>query len=292
MEELTIILVRGLGLGAMYALLAMSLNAIHRATGIFNFAQGMLFVVGGIIAALAMPTTPNPYMWIALLPVAAAVLALAMAAQGYMTLLPLHSSVEQHSWLVSTLAVSVLIGAVILLIQGNNQVLTTSQFPSFPLFGTRTPAPYILTIVAALLWYAALRWFHSRTLTGLSISAIAQDLEAACAAGLRVRRLQVLAFGISGLIVGTAGFISAPIVALANDSGLAYVTNGFVAAVVGGIGNDTGALLGGALVGVISMYAAFVYGGEFQNVVTLGLLVAVLMIRPEGIFGTPAARKV
>ncbi|WP_417426868.1 branched-chain amino acid ABC transporter permease [Hoeflea sp.] len=292
MEELTIILVRGLGLGGMYALIAMSMNAIHRATGIFNFAQGMLFVVAGIFAALAMPDVPNPYLWVAVLPVAAIVLAVIMMVQGYLTLLPLKSSVDQHSWLVSTLAVSVVIGAVILLIQGNNQMLTTSQFPSFPVFGTRTPAPYMLTIGAALMWYVALRWFHSKTLTGLSISAIAQDMDAASAAGLRVRRLQIMAFGISGLIIGTAGFISAPIIALANDSGLTYVTNGFVAAVVGGIGNDTGALLGGALVGVLSMYTAFVYGGEFQNVVTLGILVAVLMVRPEGIFGTPAARKV
>lgn len=292
MEDITIILVRGLGIGGMYALIAMSLNAIHRATGIFNFAQGMLFVVAGIVAALSMPSIPNPYLWIVMLPVAAVILAIVMMVQGYITLLPLKSSVDQHSWLVSTLAVSVLIGAVILLIQGNNQILTTSQFPSFPVFGTHTPAPYMLTVVAALIWYVLLRWFHSKTLTGLSISAIAQDMDAARAAGLRVRRLQVMAFGISGLIIGSAGFISAPIAALANDSGLAYVTNGFVAAVVGGIGNDTGALLGGALVGVLSMYAAFVYGGEFQNVVTLGILIAVLMIRPEGIFGAPAARKV
>ena len=292
MQEMAIILIRGVGLGAMYALLAMSLNAIHRATGIFNFAQGMLFVVAGMIAALTMPQVPNPTLWFAVLPLAAAVLAIAMAAQGFVILLPLRSSVEQHSWLVSTLAISVLIGAVILLIQGNNQVLTTSQFRSFLVFGTRTPAPYILLMVAAVVWYVALRWFHSRTLTGLSISAIAQDLDAASAAGLRVRRLQIMAFGISGLIVGSTGYIAAPIIALANDSGLAYVTNGFVAAVVGGIGSDTGALIGGVLVGVISMYAAFVYGGEFQNVVTLGLLVLVLMVRPEGIFGTPAARKV
>src|SRR3954466_515852 len=292
MEELAVIIVRGLGLGAVYALVAMSLNAVHRASGIFNFAQGSMLVLGGMIAARYMPNVPDPYRWLLFLPVATIALAAIMTIQGYITLLPLRSSVEQHSWLVSTLAVSVLIGAVILLIQGNAQMLTTSQFPSFPVFGTRTPAPYIMTIILALLWYVALHWFHSRTLTGLSISAVAQDLDAARAAGLRVRRLQLLAFCISGLIIGSTGFTAAPILALANDSGVAYVTNGFVAAVVGGIGNDLGALLGGALVGVLSMYTAFAYGGEFQNVVTLGLLVAVLMIKPEGLFGTPAARKV
>lgn len=292
MEELAVIVTRGLGLGAVFALVAMSLNAVHRASGIFNFAQGAMMVLGGIIAARYMPSVPDPYRWFLFLPVATIALGAVMTVQGYITLLPLRSSIEQHSWLVSTLAVSVLIGAVILLIQGNAQMLTTSQFPSFPVFGTRTPAPYIMTIVLALIWYVFLHWFHSRTLTGLSISAVAQDLDAARAAGLRVRRLQMLAFAISGLIIGSTGFTAAPILALANDSGVAYVTNGFVAAVVGGIGNDTGALLGGALVGVLSMYTAFAYGGEFQNVVTLGLLVAVLMIKPEGLFGTPAARKV
>jgi branched-chain amino acid transport system permease protein len=291
-EDLSIVLVRGLGLGAIFALVAMSLNAIHRASGIFNFAQGSMFVLGGIVAAFYMPSVPDPYRWMLFLPIAAGLLAVVMAVQGFITLLPLRSSVEQHSWLVSTLAVSVVIGAVILLIQGNSQILTKSQFPSFPVFGTRTPAPYIMSVALALLWYGALRWFHRYTLTGLSISAVAQDLDAARAAGLRVMRLQLLAFGISGLIVGSAGFTAAPIVALANDSGIAYSTNGFVAAVVGGIGNDTGALLGGALVGILSMYTAYAYGGEFQNAVTLGLLVVVLMIRPEGLFGTPAARRV
>ena len=292
MQELAVILVRGLGIGAVFALIAFSLNAVHRASGIFNFAQGAMMVLGGIVAARYMPNVPDPYRWFLFLPIATIALGVVMTMQGYITLLPLRSSVEQHSWLVSTLAVSVLIGAVILLMQGNSQILTTSQFPSFPLLGTRTPAPYLMTIILALIWYVVLRWFHSSTLTGLSISAVAQDLDAARAAGLRVRRLQLLAFCISGLIIGSTGFTAAPILALANDSGVAYVTNGFVAAVVGGIGNDTGALIGGALVGVLSMYTAFAYGGEFQNVVTLGLLVAVLMIKPEGLFGTPAARKV
>jgi branched-chain amino acid transport system permease protein len=156
----------------------------------------------------------------------------------------------------------------------------------------RTPAPYLFTIVLALAWYVALRWFHARTLTGLAISAIAQDLDAARAAGLRVRRLQVIAFAISGMIVGSAGFVAAPIIAIANDSGIAYVLNGFVAAVVGGLGSNLGALVGGGLVGVASMYAAFEYGGEFQNAVSLALLIFVLMLRPQGLFGRPAARRV
>jgi branched-chain amino acid transport system permease protein len=291
-EELPIILVRGLGLGAIFALVAMSFNIVHSSSGILNFAQGNLFVLGGLFAFLFMPGEPNISLWFVLLPLAALALGLLLAIQGYVTLLPLRSSVEQHSWLITTLAASVIIGAILLIVQGTTQQSVRSPFPSFMIAGTRTPAPYGILIALAIFWWLALRWFLSRTLTGLAISAIAQDLDAARAAGIRVRRLQVLAFAISGLIVGSAGFVAAPVIAIANDSGIAYVLNGFVAAVVGGLGSNLGALIGGALVGIASMYAAFQYGGEFQNAVSLALLVAVLMVRPQGLFGRPAARRV
>ncbi len=292
MEELTIILVRGLGLGAIFALVAMSFNIVHGSSGILNFAQGNLFVLGGLFAYVVLPTTPTPFAWLVWLPAAGLVLAALVAVQGWVTLLPLRSSIEQHSWLITTLAASVIIGAVILLTLGTMQSTVRSPFASISVLGARTPASYLLVIGLAVAWYVGLRWFLSRTLTGLAISAIAQDLDAARAAGIRVRRLQVVAFAISGLIVGTAGYVAAPVIAIANDSGIAYVLNGFVAAVVGGLGSNLGALVGGALVGVASMYAAYEYGGEFQNAMSMALLIGVLMVRPQGLFGRPAARRV
>src|SRR3981189_824954 len=106
-----------------------------------------------------------------MLPVAALLLAALMAFQGYITLLPLRSSVEQHSWLVSTLAASVVISAVILLFQGNSPLISRSHFSNFNIFGIRTPAAYVFAIILALFWYLALSWFHKRTLAGLSINA-------------------------------------------------------------------------------------------------------------------------
>jgi branched-chain amino acid transport system permease protein len=292
MDEAFLILVRGLGLGAIFALVAMSFNVVHRSSGILNFAQGNMFVLGGLFAYLTSVPDMGLPLWLLLMAAAAIVLGLLVAAQGYLTLLPLRSSVEQHSWLITTLAASVIIGASILVLEGTSQLTVRSPFPGIRLMGSRTPLPYVLTIALALAWCLVLGWFHARTITGLAISAIAQDLDAARAAGLRVRRLQVIAFAISGVIIGSAGFVAAPIIAIANDSGVAYVLNGFVAAVVGGIGSNPGALLGGALVGVASTYAAFEYGGEFQNAVSLALLIVVLMIRPQGLFGRPAARRV
>ena len=292
MDDLLIILVRGIGAGSIFALLGMSFNVVFNASGILNFAQGNMLVLGGLFAFLTLPGQPDALYWWLFLPVVTVLLGLLLAVQGAITLLPLRSSVEQHSWLITTLAASVIIGAVLLIYQGTAQTSVRSPFPSVQFLGTRVPATYAICVVLALLWYVVLHLFHTRVLTGLALSALSQDLDAARAAGLRVRRLQVAAFGISGLITGSAGFAAAPVMAIANDSGISYVMNGFVAAVVGGLGSNLGALVGGALVGMLSFYAAFQYGGEFQNAVSLALLVVVLMLRPQGLFGRQAARRV
>jgi branched-chain amino acid transport system permease protein len=292
MDELAIIVSRGIGIGAIYALIAMSFNVVYNASGVLNFAQGNLLVVGGMVAVTALASSYGPWVWGAMLIVAGVVLALCVGLQGLVTLVPLRSSVEQHSWLVTTLAAAVIINAIILLVIGSEPLSVRSQFPSAPVLGIRIPAPYLLTIGLALAWWGILHWFHRATETGIAMRAIAQDLDAARAAGLPVRKLQLYAFAISGLITGTAGFAAAPILSMANDSGIGYSMHGFVAAVIGGLGSNAGALIGGVIIGIVSMYAAFEYGGEFQSAISLGVLIAVLMLRPEGLFGRASARRV
>ncbi|GAB3628983.1 ABC transporter permease [Pandoraea terrae] len=292
LNELAIIVVRGVGLGAIFSLIAMSMNVVYGATHILNFAQGNLFVLGGFLAVLLANWVTGVPVWLLLIGVAAILLAVFLVAQGWLTLLPLRHSVEQNSWLITTMAMSIIISATLVLSQGPWVSSAHSPIEPVTLFGMRTPAPYLLCIVLALAWYAGLRWFLSRTLTGLAISALSQDIDAARAAGLKVRRLQLLAFGISGLIVGSAGFVAAPILSLSADTGIRYVLNGFIAAIVGGMGSNLGALIGGPLVGIVAMVATYEIGGEFQALVSLLLLVSVLLVRPEGIFGRAAARRV
>ena len=190
------------------------------------------------------------------------------------------------------MAVSIMISATLLLVQGPWAASARSPIPPLVMFGVRTPGPYIAVIVLAIFWFFALRWFLNRTLVGLAVSALSQDLEAARAAGLKVRQLQLLAFAISGLVVGSAGFVAAPLMSISADTGIRYVLNGFVAAVIGGMGSNIGAMVGGALVGVVSMLAIYFVGGEYQGLVSLLLLVAMLLIRPEGLFGKASARRV
>jgi branched-chain amino acid transport system permease protein len=215
-----------------------------------------------------------------------------VAVQGYITLLPLGYSAEAHSWLITTMAVSVMIGSVMLITLGPYSATVDSPIRGALMFNMYVPAPYFFSIGLLVAWYVVLNWFLTRTLPGLAINALSQDYDAARAAGLKVRRLQVLAFAISGLIVGSAGFAAAPVITIAPDAGLKYVINGFIASVIGGIGNNTGALVGGPIVGLISAFAAYKIGGEFETATLVLLLVVMLLIRPQGIFGATSARRV
>lgn len=292
MEELAITIVHGIGIGAVYALVAMSLNVIYNATGILNFAQGDFVVVGGVLAFATFHATSGVVLWVLLAIALAVAVALLMGVQGWLTLLPLRDSVEQHSWLVTTLAASSVIGSLILIIQGPAQIRVHDPLGSFDFLGVSHPVLYPLLAVLALAVYAGLHAFHARTLSGMAMSALRQDLDAARAAGAPVRRLQLLSFAIAGLMLGATGFVASPVLGLTQSSGIDFALNGFVVAVVGGLGNQKGAILAGPLLGMLSVFAVFEVGGELQQAVTLAVLIVLLVVRPEGIFGRPAARRV
>jgi branched-chain amino acid transport system permease protein len=291
LSEIAIIVIRGIAIGSIFAMIAMSFNIVHGATGILNFAQGNMFVLGGF-AAFFLANEAGLSWWLLMLPVAGLIVAAIVAFQGWITLLPLRSSVEQDSWIISTVAVSVIVGAILLITQGPFAYTVQGVVPSFRILGVRTPGAYALSIGCMIFWFIALRIFLKKTFLGLAISALSQDFDAARAAGLPVRRLQLVAFAISGMMVGTAGFLVAPVISVSPDAGLRYVLNGFVAAVVGGIGSNLGTLIGGPLVGVVAMLTAYRIGGAYQDLASLLVLVAILMLRPQGLFGRVSARRV
>ncbi len=101
LSEIAIIVVRGIAIGSIFAMIAMSFNIVHGATGILNFAQGNMFVLGGF-GAFFLANETGVAWWLLMLPLTGILIAGLVALQGWITLLPLRSSVEQDSWLIST----------------------------------------------------------------------------------------------------------------------------------------------------------------------------------------------
>ena len=294
MKEVLLLLINGAGMGAIFAMIAMSLNVIYGATSILNFAQGYFVVVAALFASLWLPGTSSPSIgaWFVGLIVVAFTTATLMGIQGLLTLIPLKSSTEQHSWLVTTLAAATIIGGVILVVQGPEAINVATPLGRFTAGGVRTSYVYIAAMVASIVLFWGLRQFANRSLTGLAMQALRQDLEASQAAGVPVRRLQLMAFAISGAIIGVVGYSFGPVVAPADSRGVELVLNGFTAAVVGGIGNMKGALIAGPLLGMVTVATGIWMGSDFQRTVVLGILIVILLVRPEGLFGRVTARRV
>jgi branched-chain amino acid transport system permease protein len=294
MDELLIILVRGIGAGAIYSLIAISLNVIYNATGVLNFAQGQLLVVAGVFTYLWLPdgAGAGSPSWLLTLLVVTVVVALIAALQGWLTLMPMRSPSDQHSWIITTIAASIVLGAIMVLTIGPRVLTLENLFGQFPLGGSRVPYVYLVVIALAVLVYLFLRWFQRRYLVGLALNALSQDLEAAKAGGIRTMPLQVLAFAIAGAIMGLTGVIGGHAIGIVESQALHYVIFGFIVAVVGGLGNNTGALLAGPAFGLVLMFVSYRAGGAAEVPLALAVIVVVLMVRPEGIFGRPHARRV
>lgn len=291
--DLLVLLIRGIGLGAVLSLIAMSANVIVNSTGILNFAQGHLLVAGGVMSYLTFPAGANLGRWWLALPLVVLGMAALASFQGLLTLLPLRSSTEQHSWIITTLAASIILGGVITVGFGPVSLPLSNPWGGFTVGdGIQIPWIYLLVPLLAVLVWAGLWFFQRRTLVGLALNAISQDLDAAASLGAPIRRLQLLSFTIAGVILGLTAHLGGPILAVNQASGLEYATYAFIALVLGGIGNNLGALIAGPVFGVLQMIITVQIGGIFQLPLALLVIVVVLMMRPQGVFGRLKTRTV
>jgi branched-chain amino acid transport system permease protein len=129
-----------------------------------------------------------------------------------------------------------------------------------------------------------LHWMSQSTRLGKSLRAVAQDREASALMGIRIERVVACGFAISAALAGIAGVLMAPLVFVAADVGLPLLVKSFIAAVIGGFGSYPGALLGGLLIGVLDNLVGFYISSDYRDVVLFGVLIVILLFRPEGLF--------
>ena len=137
-----------------------------------------------------------------------------------------------------------------------------------------------------------LQWFLSRTRTGRSMQAVAQNPDTAAILGINVQRMISLAFLINAGLVTVAAVLVTPIYLAKWDNGIAIGLTAFIAAIIGGFNQVRGAILGGVLVGVLENFSAFYISTEYRAAFPLILLIAVILFRPYGLLGRPEERTV
>jgi branched-chain amino acid transport system permease protein len=285
-----IVIWSGLSVGAIYALTALAYTIVFIPSGTFNFAQAFFVMLGTFLAYTTLVTWHLPAF--AAIIVCGAIAGVAGYIEEWTALRAIRGK-GTHAELVTTVGFGFLLTGASQLIWGTNPLqvpFMTSNSP-FSLLGGRV-RPDDLTLIAVAVLLAAALWFVSkRSLIGLASLAAAEDREAAALKGVNVTRLSGLAVAAACCLSGVAGPLIAPETFAVTSLGTSLVIVAFVAVVLGGFGSFIGAAAGGFLMGLIEAVGGRYLNVNYGNILILAVLVAVLLLRPNGIFGTSAARR-
>lgn len=286
------LLIPALVAGATYALVATGFNVLERTTGVLNFAHGNLITWAPLgVLMLAV----NYELPVVVAFVLSALLLLVMAlVEERIAIRPFIQSHQALPWVLTTLGVGIILTELsVIPFQGEIQSFRWHLGYEAIEFGGIQVTPVALTvIVTALVTVGALSLLYRRTRLGRMLEAVAEDLDGAEAIGISARRMSQLAAALAGLVALVTGWVVAPIFLVDPDLGLRLTFTGFVAAAIGGLGSLGGGLIGGLVVGLVIQSSSVYLGSLWVNPALFGILLAVYLIRPTGLFGKRAVRLV
>ena len=281
----------GLAVGAVYALTGITYNVMFSASRVFSFTAGMLGMLGGVLGALFINKMGmNAVLAFMLVLACGAVLGL---VTEILTVRPVLKSIEQHLYVLSTLAFALMVQQVAAVEWGTEAQPFPVLIPidANSIWG-QIDQKFWLPVLACAVTIGGLEFLYRKTLIGRAFLAIAEDSYAARALGLPETRLRMASFALAGVIGALAGFTGAQML-------LAYFGNqsilnfyGFVPVALGGMGSNRGALIGGLALGLFQQAANFLVGGIFAAVAVFVVFIIVLLLRPEGLAGAATARRV
>lgn len=294
-EFINDVMVPALGIGALYGLVGISFNLIFAPGGTFNFAQGQIVMLGGMFAYTLYDDKAWPLV-LAILGIAAIGGAIGLAEERIAVWPALRRDPHGQGWVLSTLAVFTIIQSLAIVNWGTTPRVV-KNFPGLSLsrhdiVGFEVPPYYLGTLAIAIAITVLLHLFFQKTMLGRSVAATAQDRDAARLRGVDVRLVMAVSFIMGGGLAALTGFLAAPLTLATVTVGLTFTFRGFMAAAIGGMGTNLGALVGGLLMGVIEQSTQRFWQGGYVNFVMLAVLLGLLLVRPQGLFGQPVARRI
>jgi branched-chain amino acid transport system permease protein len=277
----------GLAVGAVYALIGITYNVMFTASRVFSFTSGMLGMLGGVLGALFIARFGLPVV-VGLGLVLACGVAIGVITE-IVTVRPVLKSLEQHLYVLSTLAFALMVQQLVAIEWGTD----AQPFPRLiPIGPGWLDQQFWLPMLACAATIVGLEFLYRRTLIGRAFVAISEDSYAARALGLPEQGLRIASFALAGIIGMLAGFTGAEmlLVFFGNQSTLNFY--GFVPVALGGMGSNRGAVIGGLALGLFQQAANFLLGGIFAAVAVFVVFIAILLVRPEGLAGAAITRRV
>jgi branched-chain amino acid transport system permease protein len=288
LELVANVIIAGFLTGLVYGLMALGLSVIFGVVRVVNFAHGEMMTVAMYAAALLFAKFElDPFLAIA--PVAVAFFVLGYALQA--GLINPFITRPEHSQFMLLVAVGMIVINGLLMAFGPDarSVQVDYQLDSLSISMTGgellVDKARLYAAGVAVLTALALYGFFRFSLTGKAIRACADNHFAAKVVGLDVKRLYALTFGLGSVCVAVAGCALTLLIDVTPSLGPYYTLLAFVIVIVGGLGSMIGALVGGVLIGVSEALAGLLIAPSAKSMLSFGLLILVLLVRPQGLFG-------
>ncbi|KWF20567.1 branched-chain amino acid ABC transporter permease [Burkholderia pseudomultivorans] len=299
-------LVSGLAVGSAYALIALGFSVTFATTKTMNFAHGDFVSAGAFIgvavlfATLGIPLTSTTFSGVhPAVPAQLLALLAAVACMGAIGWLLFALGVRPLSgrpgmpWVMSTLGFGIVLQSIGMAIWGpksvvvpgllGNDVIHVAHIGLLP--------QELLTLIVATLVMLVFDYVMRKTPVGKAMRAVAYKPDIAALMGIDVPAMMIGSYVISSALAGLSGFLLAPITQVSLFMSVAVGLKGFSAAIVGGLDNPRGCVLGGFMLGVIESHINL-WSAQWREVVIFALVIVVLTVRPNGLFGTRVMDKV
>jgi branched-chain amino acid transport system permease protein len=284
MQQFLQLLVGAIAVGCIYAMIALSFELAYEATGVVNFATGQLVVVGALIGATSLGLSGGSQIaaYAAML-AGTAVLGAFFFLAGYW---PLRRQ-PIVTIIIGTMAISMLIQNVALLVWGSLPIAVASPAGAgiAAVGGIVVPHHAAYVVAVTLVLIAGVYVLLYRSTFGMQIRALAQDPDTARLMGIRVGRSLALTWVLVTVLAGAAGVLLAPMWFVDVSLGDSLALKAFAASVVGGFGSIPGAICGGILVGLTEILGAAYLSSHYKDAIVFLLMIAFLIVRPQGLFG-------
>lgn len=284
---IAILTANGLLVGSMYALVALGFVLIYKATDAINFAQGEFVMFAGFLAAATIDLAGMPW-WLGGLVAIVGMIALGFGLER-VVLRPLIGR-SVIAVIMATIGLASVLRGTATLAFGAGIKTIPLPIPSTPvLIGPLILPPIeIVGGAVSLIFLAGFAWFFLKSRVGVAMRAVADNQQVAMAMGINVRRYFALAWALGGVVSALGGILWGSMLAVDNQLALVGLKV-FPVMILGGLDSIVGAVVGGLIVGVVeNLSAGFldpVVGGGTKDFVPYLLMIAVLMVRPEGMFG-------
>lgn len=285
------LILSGIAIGSTYGLVALGFQMTYAVSKTMNFSQGAFVMVGAVLCYRLNIT----WGWPAIAAVFATLLvcfALGLLIERW-GVRPFARN-GSHAWLLSTIALGIIAENLAMLtfgkeVRGYPSPLADSPVSIFN-FGLY-PIEFVIPLVGLAI-AIGLRVLFQQTLWGKAFRAASENPDTARLLGIPVARLISLSFGLSTVLAGIAGMLVAPVANVSATMGTLLGVKAFAAAMIGGLSNPWGVMLAGLLYGVVESVAAGLLGGSYREIVGFAVVVVVLGIRPNGLFGRSRLKKV